>query len=772
MNVFRLLLLLFIALLLGMISSPSHAQQFDFEKYPKLNFSFNQLDLDLTIDPDSRNIKGTARYEIQANIEDVDSLVLQAAHMEISTVLVNDENTEFNLHNDSLIIKLPDSSETGQRYNVSVDYSTIAKFGILKNDQATVWTSLLPRSHLHWLPGIDHPRVTFHSNITIRIPSGYQAVANGVKIKEEVVDVEQVRYIYKTRNQVPATSLAFAIGQFDRDETSFGIKKVNLSSEKGLLKESERSDLLEKASQVLEEAEQQLGTEFPFERLNLVVLQDHFWETKSWGASTVFIYKNRGDLINQLRRGIYGQWFGVFHREEQWSDAEATNLLQTALHFQITDEPAELAMEDHPGKDVTTVYDAFGPEVWNRFQHRFDDLDANLKKTVIQSFSDLLSRGEGVYNFRDYGELWYRRNGQPFFDLKFDEQETADSTEPDSVVYRVDYAQSGSDLRLTFTAKKGAYDELVTLPLVQISSEGVDTLEVTFTGVQDSVNIRVPAFIENVNILSSKMPNLILDEYKPASFLIYQLRNATSVDERVEAANKLGYHSDNPDLQLAIKDFMNQELHPKVKSALLRSFGKITAGASGTGQVFLDALQSDNKEIQEAGLSVLQNYAGNEHIQESVRQYALQADSLPNFRKATLVLSVVADSTVFGDFVSSIVKTDTAGFKAIFAIQELANAGKPDKAVRQAEFYISDVYDYPVRSAALHILLQHDHAPADWETRVEELLEDVDPRIRFLMVKGLPKIEGLVYADMLETIVQDEYDERVFRAMQEVMSIE
>jgi len=298
----------------------------------------------------------------------------------------------------------------------------------------------------------------------------------------------------------------------------------------------------------------------------------------------------------------------------------------------------------------------------------------------------------------------------------------------------------------------------------------VDTAQVTFTGARDSVNINVPALVENVTITTGDRPNLILEQYKPASFLIYQLRNATTLEERVEAAEKLGYHSDDPDLQLAIKDFMSRELEPGVKAALLRSFGEITGGASGTEQVFLVALQSEKREIQEAALTVLQNYPGNESIQQQVRNYALEADSLKIFKKATRTYSSVADSSAFEVFVSNMVRTDTSGHKAIFAIQELANRGNIDKAVRQAEFYISDVYDYKVRSSALKILLQHDHAPADWEARTKELLADPDPRIRYITVTGLPKITGLEYRELLESLVQDEYDQRVYDAMKMLLN--
>lgn len=751
--------------------SNSQAQEFDFEKYPRLNFNFSQLTLDLTIDPENRGVKGSATYEMSANIGGVDSLVLQAAHMDIASVRINEEEASFTLHNDSLVVQLPDTTAPGKSYSVEVNYSTVPNFGILSNDLGTVWTSLLPRTHRHWFPSIDHPRVTFNSTISLTVPSGYQAIANGVKLEEEILDVEQVRYTYKTRNEIPATSLAFAVGRFDRNETTFGIKKISLNAESGLWSAGERKSLLQDASQILGNAESLLGMEYPYERLNIVVLQDHFWETKSWGASAIFIYKNSGNLQTQLRRGIYGQWFGVYQREEQWAEADAMNLLQTALHYRLQDSATELSFSDVPSGNLSTVYNAFGPSTWNTFQENHHSLEKNFITTVDENLSAILEWGEGVYEFKDYGEFWYRQTGQPVLELELGGSANGgrQTSESDTVIYRVDYTQNADNIKLTFEALRGGYKELVTLPLVQVSANGVDTLQVTFTGARDSVSINVPALVENVTITTGDRPNLILEQYKPASFLIYQLRNASSIKERIEAAAKLGYHSDDPDLQLAIKDFMNRELDPRVKAALLKSFGEITGGASGTEQVFLDALQNDNRDIKEAALTVLQNYPENEAVQQRVKEYAMSSDSLKSFKNATRIYSSISDSSAFDSFVSNMVRTDTAGHKAIFAIQELANRGNIDKAVRQAEFYISDVYDFKVRSAALRILLQHDHAPADWEARAQELLADSDPRIRFITVNGLPKVTGMEYRELIEGVIQDEYDQRVYEAMEELL---
>lgn len=86
--------------------SSTIAQDFDYTSFPKLDFSFEELQLDLAINPQEGSIDGSASYRAAANIDGVDSLVLQAAHMEIRSVQIQGSEADFNLRNDSLIVSL------------------------------------------------------------------------------------------------------------------------------------------------------------------------------------------------------------------------------------------------------------------------------------------------------------------------------------------------------------------------------------------------------------------------------------------------------------------------------------------------------------------------------------------------------------------------------------------------------------------------------------------------------------------------------------------
>ncbi|NIT58683.1 MAG: hypothetical protein GWN00_21385, partial [Aliifodinibius sp.] len=514
----------------------------------------------------------------------------------MSNVSVDGETADYSLQNDSLFILVDDSTEAGSQYEVTIRYSGRPQFGVLQNRNETIWSSQLPRTQRHWVPIVDHPQVTMKTTFNISVPSGVQVWATGAKIGEEVLSVDAMRYRFASQKEVPASSLSFAIGGFKNDSIGYGEKKINVAVENSLGSEVDQQAILDASQNYLGSVEEKLGRQYPFEQLQVVVLEDHNGETKSWGASTIFIYKNRGDIDTQLMRGIIGQWFGVQQRVRQWSQADALTLSQTLLIKELMSENSTLSGKDHPKGFTQSLYSVFGPERWNSWQKGVEKWqNESVRGFMRDSISKMLDLDD-VISWNEYANFWYDHIGQPLFDspqFSFDKERS--STQKDSVAYEVHYDLNEAEgtLKLRFTATHGYFGELTTIEAYEVYPGKVDTLEVTFTGKDDSIVLQVQPTINTLQLSSKGYPTLTLDSFKPSSFLINELRKGESVEERAQAARKLGYHSDNPDLQLAIQDFMNQDLEPEVEAGLLLSMADITDGASGTEQVFLDALKSD-----------------------------------------------------------------------------------------------------------------------------------------------------------------------------------
>jgi hypothetical protein len=511
----------------------------------------------------------------------------------------------------------------------------------------------------------------------------------------------------------------------------------------------------------------------------VIVLDDHSWEKKWWGASTVFLYRNRGSLQAQLLRGIVGQWFGVYQREAKWSESDTMTLYQVILNRAIADSSVTpLRDEDVPDTAIETVYDGYGVQQWNRWLQRWDSWEDRPMKDVVEaSMKGILENLPPVVDWSDYAEFWYRKSGQPLFKpagIAFSPDTSASNEKQvaDSIAYNVVYTlnEAEGQLKLRFSATSGVYKQLTSVNAYEVYPGRTDTLEVTFTGARDSVMLQVDPMINTLRLQADGHPELHLDEYKPASFLIYEFRHAKTVGEKAEAARKLGYHSENPDLQLAVEDFLKEETEPEVKAALLSSLGDITQGAAGTEQTFLEALKSENERIRDAALMALQYFKNDARVRDRIQNMAINAGDPEVFKKATQVLMSIDTPEQFAGYADAITQQDSVGRRSIFVIQQLANMGQVEAAVKKAGLFTEDQFNYEVRSTALGVLIQHDHSPGDWLNRAKQLLDDADPRIRYLVVGGLQRNLDKEITDYLRAHIQDEYDARVYQRMSELIA--
>lgn len=761
-------------------------QQADYRTHPTLDFRFLHLGLAMEANPEEGSLTGEAAYDIRANVDGGDTLALDAAHMEIESVSVDGGEAEYRLHNDSLLVAVSDSTVRGNEHRVEIIYRATPRFGLLKNDRGTVWTSGLPLSNRHWVPLPDHPRAAFSVEWSVSLPSGYRLVASGVQTGEEVESADRITYRFASETPVPAPALTWAAGRFGYAVTDAGEAEVAVYHEEGAAEDSLRERLAGEAADALVRMEESTQQPYPHSRLNVVLLDDHHWETRTWGAATVFLYRNAGSLRTQLLRGVAAQWFGVRHREEQWGTAEAMNLYQTLLlpdgEEHLLETEAGFGSSDGEGGLVrateATPYAVYAPGRWNAWQRGYPLWERPFMKRLIrETLPEAASAAPGVYGWEDYAERWYRSAGQPLFDPPYFVDRPGESTSEDdsvavqdSVAYRVDYRfdEQQESLTLTFRALNGMYEELTAIRGIEVEAGGSrDTSRVTFTGREDSVVVSVSPLLNTFRLEAPGRPELHLEQHKPAPFLIYELRNAGQVSDRVEAARGLGEHTDNPDLQLAIQDYLGSDISPEVRAALLSSLSSITGGASGTEQRFLEGLESPHTAVRRSSLMALQNFTGNEQVLSRVQRFAMESGDREMFRNAARVLSSIAGTEQLSSFTDQVVASDTSGRRAIFAVSLLASAGGSERAVAYADQYTSEVFDYEVRSRAIRLLDQFDRSLEDWRERAESLLEDADPRIRYLAAEAIAGFEDPGADELLKQYLPDEYDARVREALGE-----
>ncbi len=739
----------------------SAAKEFDYTHQPTLNFNYTELQLDLNIDPDPLHLEGVARYKVEPRIDSLTSLVMHARQLDVQQVMVGEQETDFTIENDSLMITFREPVRLGKAFPLTIKYRATPNFGILRDTSGTVWTSRLPRTNAHWLPVYDHPRVSFRTDLRISVPPTYQVMANGAYKGEEVVSVDRKQLRFTSEDPIPASELAFAAGPFLREEVSFGVKKIRGYFPKGLLSKARRDSMMEVAYKMLRQSENTLNQEYPYSAFQFVVLPDHHWETKAYASSVAYLYANKDNLGGQLKRSIWAQWFGSYQREEQWMDAEAMVMYQNWMKQKVDpNSQVSWSRTDVPKEVRHSMYEVFGLDHWTRWQAFFERSGSSTFRSVIdRTARNVLQRG-GVYNWDDYARFWYDYSGQSWFDvppLPNNEQE-ADTATYDVRIY---YDLRDKQLAVSFAALENPVDELVSLPLISHRSDTTIRQNVTFTGKKDSIMFKSSASLQNVSIVNDTSHPLILQVQKPKSFWIHQLRNGENEKLRGQAARGLVAYSEEPDLQLLLDQVLKQDSSVQVQAAVYATLAEVLQGATGTQDTFLQALRSDAPSIQMEALKALTYYPDNDRVEGAVRRFVMDEKKLKLARQGIRSYAQLASDQDFNSFAKEFVTRDTSGFGIPTLLNTWIDRGEEQEVLTTAVKYTADSYTYEVRSQMISLLISNGDRLKDWLEKIPGLLQDLDPRIRYITIEALKQVPESRASSLAKEQLAMEHDVRV-----------
>lgn len=766
----KLNLLLFIVLCFG-IANLLHAQDWDYPEYPRMDVTLQHLNADLHID-EFGAIEGDLLYRASVNIDDPDSLVFDASRLNILGVSVNEDEKEFSASNDQLVIYLDEVFAEESVLNIRIQYEANPKYGVLRNVNRTTWTSQLPKTTRHWLPVMDHPRVQFTTELFVTHPSGQMLVANGQRVQSEVVSVEEERTTYTSSNPIPATSLSWVLGELT-EHSSATVNRSRTSGTQAPIRvrvytESElntETNLAELGANTLEAIRDKERIAYPYQDLNIVVLDNDFWETKSYAAGTVFVYRDHGGFPQQIQRGVLSQWIGTQIREEQWSDADAIH----AAHAILANQMFEFEPVTETGIEPYNVFTLHSFSKWSVFFA--ENQLPRFKASLQSSLNNILNNGRNILGWNDLSEIIYNESGQTFFE-GFEPGEL-EVTEKDTIEYtaEVEWNETDNTVQINFEAAGQMIDELVTVSVEEITFQGTNQHEVTFTGTSESSVISVSSGIENIKLTIEERDDIHLNVQKPFMFWINQLRNDMEPDERVEAAKGLANYTENPDLQLALDDILRVESNPQVYAEIVRSLSKLTAGASGMDQRFLEYSSSQrHSAVRLAAVEALADFPNNEQIIGRLQNIIVQSGP-SNLQKAAIQsLSEVTEADRFNTIAGNLVSREPVLNNVPLLLELLAEKGETESAVEMASTFITDQFPYEIRKEALAIVLNYDRSSSNWEERLPELFSDIHPGIRYMSASALEYVNSGTRNDLADQFMMEEYDERVRRVLESAMN--
>jgi hypothetical protein len=768
--------LLFALILIGSFIHTAllYGQNVDFEAFPELDANYIHLDLELEITSAS-DIRGDAAYQFTLVRDDVDSLKLDAIRIDFDTVELNGESADYRVSDDKLIVMLPEGAQEGSEYTLRVQYRANPSFGVFEDQKGTIWSSGFPGSVRHWLPSMDHPRNSLTTDISLIYPGGRNAVISGIPGESSVESVDLQRIRYFTDSEIPISSLRFAIGDFDQARTSAGRHQIFLHSERGLLGEEEKANLLDDAFIAFRHAERTLNTSYPSRALHIIVLEDDKWESKNYGAGIVFGFQVLENLKSQIAYGVTAQWLGIQLREEQWQDANAILLLQSWLHNQ-SEELSEIYQEPtrRPEFMYEGIYNMFSAENrlgwYTYFQQSESDIFSRVLPRVVPN---LMSEIREVINWYDFASHLYQYSGRNLMEPPSPAEPERVEEKP-KLIYRVefDHDEQEGRIRLRFTAEGEATEELVSVIAEEYSINDMRTREITFTGSSDEVVLNVSRTVENLKLTVDEgyLVELIVD--KPFMFWLNQLQRDENPDSRAAAAVALRNFADNPDLQLALLDIINSEENDKVYAEGIRTLAAVTGGASGTDQLFRQRFSFDRSpEIQKAIAEAYANYRGNDMIISQLRNIILNSESEEVKIQAIRSLSAITEPERFRTLSEDLLTDERVESNAPLILRELARSDETTAVVSLASAFIDSDHPYQNRVQVLDLLLDYDRSEDRWERRIQRLSTDSDPRIRLQVLDGLQFLSSGTRNEIIEDRLYEEFDDRIIRRLNQLQGM-
>ena len=747
-SIFSIVILVFTA------TQDCSVKDWDYEQNPKLTYDLNHLDLYMTIDPVNETVKGVATYSISAKIPAQTEVILHAAALEIDAVTFDGNEKEFLVSGDSLIIDLADTLSMTNESELAITWQGRSIYGTHKDRFGTMWSSLNPKSQRHWLPVYDHPRVAFSVDADITIPANLDVVFNGNLVSDQVTSTETKTVSWKVDTAIPATGLNFAVGKFESSEAQSGINKVRVFGETGVVTGDEIQEILSEAIRSKRVLENELSFEYPWEALNVVILEDNFWDEKADAAGVIYLAKNRGALTTQLQRGLVAQWFGQYQRTE--------NVTYQYEVFELIRKSA-FNISGFESKEIGNSDSLFSLSKWNELSRCCEIEDPFLKNNIEQSLAGLIRKESGVVSGSFYKDHWYEQTGIPFHLIDFEADKEPETPDNQKLVYGLDleYDEINSTIIAYFTSVSGSGEDLQSLNVTVFTFNDSTTSEVTFTGGRDSAKIDVPATVENVRFSSGSTDIAEIGFGRfPVMFLLAQLRSSNVEDRRL-AASLLSYHTDNPDLQLALKDALNAETDVQTKANLLSTLGAFTAGATGTEIQFMQEVNSDHEEIQIAALKALANYKEDENVPGVIQQKMERTSSDEVFKVAKTSFLEVADLPRKISATRRLIQIDTTGARSLSLLKEIISTDTTTQSQQIAEELISFEFPYSTRIGALDLLLEHVEDGDYWGSKIVELSSDFDPRIRSKVLEGLKFLSETDAENIAEAVLLSEFDLRV-----------
>lgn len=740
----------------------------DYEPFPVLDYQFHHAELELALDAEALGVEGSVVYRVNARHAAAEELVLHQRELEVSEVRIDGEEATYEQETGRISVEIPSSIiESGAEFSLLIRYASGEESALLRTHNGTVFSSLAPFARPQWLPTPEHPRVAFTTDFMLIAPAEMEVVSNGYYDGSEALENEQQKTRWRSEVPIASTQLAFFAGDLRYEENMMGIKSVRVYAEENAAGESRRQELLQEVSRSLRDTQRSLRFEYPYEGFSLVVLEDHVWEPKFYAAGIGLVVSNSTALVPQVHHSVAAQWFGAYQRAVSVADEDIILLLETVLRAERSESvPEAITLYNYPETDEFNFWERWHPHHRGAWGQAFDGLQPFQQKTIQESLQALARQESEAHRQEDLLKYWYGQTGRMFAPVSFrdtgSEKPAEEAAEPSIINLSIDLDGEASEIRLIVDPQQPPERDSLYVPLTIYTRDGQQEREITVFRTGGEFSIPYEERPRNVAVNMEKLlSDLSYFELKSLDMWLHQLERDSNPEHREAAALMMPRFRDDPDIQLAMQDFLRSEENAAVRTAMIRALSDIVDGDSGTHQIFLDMARSAEGEELQAAVDALWPYEGNNEVKQQISRIVQRSENIGAVVSAISVYRQIATAEEFNTLASSILLSSRPALIRAAMLEELHRTENTELAVGTS-MDVAEAINFPfaLRSRALETLARFEHFEELTEI-MPAVIADADPRLRHLALQQLSYLSEDVRSAFLEERREREQDPRV-----------
>ena len=297
--------------------------------------------LDVKVDPERELVEGRCSFMLEAVSDGATRIRFDAVDLEIQEVYVQGRNEKvaFTYDGRQLDVPLWQPAGIGERFTALVVYRVekprlglyFIKPSAAEPDRPVqVWSQNQDDDARYWFPCMDHPGLKMTTSVTATVPTGYQALSNGVPAAEGPQAYHEAgwhTFLWQLEWPHPVYLLTLVVGKFSEHVERLDDLEVRWYCLPGREADAERA--FGKTPEMIRFFSEFLGVPYPYPRYGQVAVSEFIFggmeNTTLTTQTDRCLYDERAALDytsdGLVAHELAHQWFGDFVTCREWAHA-------------------------------------------------------------------------------------------------------------------------------------------------------------------------------------------------------------------------------------------------------------------------------------------------------------------------------------------------------------------------------------------------------------------------------------------------------------------